>query len=148
MARFVFMDRARRLTLVVLLVSHWALVVGASRPHSAAFDEVARLAGGRMGLAIADHGFNPESGLLPQRWAALPLWWVGVEIPEPGSAARRDFGLGGPGSDGAVGPVRIDWPSGRAEVFDVPGIRRVLVVREGEGRPPGEDGRGGGEADP
>ena len=48
---------------------------------------------------------------------------------------RVHFGLGGPGSDGAVGPVRIDWPSGRAEVFDVSGIRRVLVVREGQGDP-------------
>jgi hypothetical protein len=43
------------------------------------------------------------------------------------------FGLG---AAAAVENIEVDWPGGRRERFPAPGVDRLVVLREGEGKPP------------
>lgn len=48
------------------------------------------------------------------------------------SDMRPHFGLG---SSTKVDSLEVHWPSGAAEVFEVPKIDRVITLREGDGKP-------------
>lgn len=61
-------------TLVVLLLAiHWVMAVTGVRHKSTTFDEIAHMTGGYSYLVTGDYRLNPENGLLPQLWGALPL---------------------------------------------------------------------------
>jgi hypothetical protein len=45
---------------------------------------------------------------------------------------RAHFGLG---KSDHVDGLHVLWPSGKKERFDVPGVDRVQVIHEGEGKP-------------
>ncbi len=87
------------LVVTVLLVLHWGLAVSSSVEKSATFDEVAHVAAGYLYWTAGDYRFNPESGNLPQRWAALPLLAQRVAVPPPESPARRQGNVWTAGRD-------------------------------------------------
>ncbi len=72
---------------VALAVLHAALAVTASRGKSMTSDEIAHLTAGRAYNTRGDYRLQPENGNLPQRWAALPLGWLGARLPSPTEAA-------------------------------------------------------------
>ncbi len=95
----------------VVLIVHYALAVSAASRQGACFDEVAHVTAGITYWTRGEHGFNPENGNLPQRWAAIPLLIAGRE-PPPVDAAYR-------GSD--------VWTSGRRFLHEEgDGGRRAL----------------------
>lgn len=83
-------SRLREILAVVgLLAAHWALAVTSSLEQSPTFDEGVHLVAGYVYWAAGDYRFNPESGVLTQRWAALPLLLQAIAIPGPEDPARR-----------------------------------------------------------
>lgn len=74
---------------VVLLAAHGWLAVSSAAEKSVTFDEVAHLGGGILSWKTGDHRFNAESGILPQRWAALPLLAQPVNVPDSDHPALR-----------------------------------------------------------
>ena len=48
------------------------------------------------------------------------------------SDQRLHFGIG---SNSKIEKVEVQWPSGTAEEFSVPGVDRILTLTEGQGRP-------------
>jgi 4-amino-4-deoxy-L-arabinose transferase-like glycosyltransferase len=56
-----------------LLALYWWMAISVSDQNSGGFDEIAHLTAGTSFLLHADYRLNPENGLLPQLWAALPL---------------------------------------------------------------------------
>ncbi|MEE8526481.1 MAG: hypothetical protein V3T72_21310 [Thermoanaerobaculia bacterium] len=89
------MDRShqRRLgegiLVLALVAAHGWLAISSSIEKSVAFDEVAHIGGGILAWKTGDYRFNAESGILPQRWAALPYLWREVTVPGPEHPARR-----------------------------------------------------------
>ncbi len=73
----------------LLLALHWGLAVTSSVGKSATFDEGVHVVAGYFYWAAGDFRFNPESGNLTQRWAALPLLAQDVTVPPPGYPPRR-----------------------------------------------------------
>lgn len=72
-----------------LLVLHWTLAVTSSLEKSPTFDEGAHVVAGYTYWSAGDYRFNPESGVLVQRWAALPLLLLDVDVPGPDYLPRR-----------------------------------------------------------
>lgn len=72
-----------------LLMAHWTLAVTSSLEKSPTFDEGAHVVAGYYYWAAGDYRFNPESGVLIQRWAALPLLLLDVDVPGPEYLPRR-----------------------------------------------------------
>jgi 4-amino-4-deoxy-L-arabinose transferase-like glycosyltransferase len=71
-------------TLVILYgVMAWSGI----REKSTTFDEMAHLTGGYSYWQTGDYRLNPENGILPQRWAALPLFMMDVRFPD-----QKQFG--------------------------------------------------------
>ena len=66
----------------VLLILFGAMAWTATRQKCTTFDEIAHLTGGYSHWLTGDYRLNPESGLLPQRWAALPLLLCDVRFPQ------------------------------------------------------------------
>lgn len=62
--------------------------------------------------------------------------WVRLAHPTSSYLASNDprahFGLG---SAQSIDQLIIEWPSGQRETFAVPGVDRVITVKEGEGQP-------------
>jgi hypothetical protein len=92
--------RARRVAshaLALALLAAMACIadLGAAR-EGPSFDEPLHLAAGAALLATGDFRLDQGSGVLPQIWAALPLWWSGASLDEGAAAwARSDiWGLG------------------------------------------------------
>jgi hypothetical protein len=48
------------------------------------------------------------------------------------SDRRVHFGLG---SSKAVAPIEIRWPSGLTETFETPAVDRIVILKEGTGKP-------------
>jgi hypothetical protein len=66
---------------LVLLALHFALGVAAKREASVTADELVHLTGGLAYWQLHDYRLHPENGILPQRWAALPMWLGGAPFP-------------------------------------------------------------------
>ena len=58
----------------LLLALHFALAVGSKLHESTTVDELVHLTAGVSYWANHDYRLQPENGILPQRWAALPAW--------------------------------------------------------------------------
>ena len=65
----------------VLLALHYALAVGSKLDESTTSDELVHLTGGFSYWQNHDYRLHPENGILPQRWAALPVWLAGAKFP-------------------------------------------------------------------
>jgi hypothetical protein len=67
---------------VLLLVLFAWMADSSTRDKCAAFDEVAHLTGGYSYWETRDYRLNPENGMLPQRWTALPAYFRGLTFPD------------------------------------------------------------------
>ncbi len=81
--------RQRRLTLTtwlliaLVIVLHGLAAVSAMTNKSTTNDEIAHLTGGYAYNHFGDYRIQPENGVLPQRWHALPLLFAEVNFPPP-----------------------------------------------------------------
>ncbi len=73
---------------IALLAGHGWLAVSSSLEKSLTFDEIAHLGGGILAAKTGDYRFNAESGILPQRWAAVPFWGRQLSLPPADQPAR------------------------------------------------------------
>ncbi len=73
--------RAVWIAAAVLLAIHFALAVGGKREASTTSDELVHLTAGLSYWRNHDYRLHPENGNLPQRWAALPIYLAGAELP-------------------------------------------------------------------
>jgi len=80
---------AEILLVLALSAAHGWLAISSAAEKSPAFDEVAHIGGGILAWKTGDLRFNAESGILAQRFAALPYLWREVAIPGPDDPARR-----------------------------------------------------------
>jgi Dolichyl-phosphate-mannose-protein mannosyltransferase len=64
-----------------LLVVHGTMALTAVREKSMTADEIAHLTAGHAYNTRNDYRLQPENGNLPQRWAALPLLFLGAPLP-------------------------------------------------------------------
>lgn len=104
--------RLRLLLALLLGAIHGWLALSVSDRHSAVFDEPPHLVSGLAYWTEADFRFQPENGLLPQRWFGLSLLLApDVQPPEPrGTAWDRadvwalgeDLLHGGESSSGSI----------------------------------------------
>ncbi len=69
-----------------LLVVHAWIALEASTHKSTTNDEIAHLTGGYTFNTLGDFRIQPENGVLPQRWHALPLSWTRPTLPELAAA--------------------------------------------------------------
>lgn len=65
----------------VLLLMHFALAVGSKRHESTTSDEIAHLTAGFAYWRFDDYRLQPENGVLPQRWEALPAYIERAKFP-------------------------------------------------------------------
>lgn len=65
----------------LLAIHAWGALAG-SRHKSTTNDEIAHITGGYAFNAYSDFRIQPENGVLPQRWHALPLAWMEPEFPD------------------------------------------------------------------
>lgn len=72
---------ARGLLVVLLLAAYWSMAVTAASRKSPAFDELAHLTAGYSYWVTRDYRLHAENGLLPQKWAALPLVFSDAHFP-------------------------------------------------------------------
>jgi hypothetical protein len=69
-----------------LLLLFAAMAWSAVREKSTTFDEMAHLTGGYSYWTTRDYRLHPENGILPQRWASLPLLAMGLKFPDTDQA--------------------------------------------------------------
>src|SRR5262249_38061037 len=69
------------LLVFLLLAGYWLMATSAARQKCAAFDEPLHLTAGYSYWTTGDYRLHPENGMLPQRWAALPLLFTNVRFP-------------------------------------------------------------------
>jgi Dolichyl-phosphate-mannose-protein mannosyltransferase len=78
--------RPRRLWLALLVATlcalHAWMAASVSRTFSTTSDEIAHLTAGYTYWTQADYRYQPENGIFPQRWAALPLLWMDIRGPK------------------------------------------------------------------
>ena len=74
---------------VVILACWWALAVSGETGKSPAFDEIAHLTAGYSYWLTGDYRLHPENGVLPQRWASLPLLLGQYRFPDLDQPAWR-----------------------------------------------------------
>lgn len=65
----------------LLLLVHFGLAVGSKCRESTTSDELAHLTAGTSYWRNHDYRLQPENGILPQRWAALPTALAGPPLP-------------------------------------------------------------------
>ena len=75
---------------IVLVGLYWAMAVSSQLDKSAAFDEIAHLTAGYSYWTLDDYRLHPENGVLPQRWAALPLLAGDYRFPSLDQKAWRN----------------------------------------------------------
>jgi len=71
-----------RAVVALLLALYWAMSVSAIHHKSATFDEPIHLRAGYMAWSAADYRLDPENGILPSRWGAIPLLFADARFPE------------------------------------------------------------------
>jgi hypothetical protein len=64
-----------------LLALHYGLAVGSKLHESTTSDELVHLTAGVSYWVNHDYRLQPENGILPQRWAALPTWLAHPKFP-------------------------------------------------------------------
>ncbi len=72
-----------------LLIAHFGLAIGSKWHESTTSDEIAHLTAGFAYWRFNDYRLQPENGVLPQRWAALPTFLQGATFPTLNQAAWR-----------------------------------------------------------
>src|SRR6185295_5044903 len=77
-----FLKSYRWLIVAILLVAFGAMAWTATREKSPAYDELAHLTAGYSYWLTGDYRLHPENGVLPQRWAALPMLVSQPQFPE------------------------------------------------------------------
>lgn len=75
------------LLVLALCALHVWMASSVSRTFSNTFDELAHLTAGHAYWTRGDYRFQPENGVFPQRWAALPLLAQDVTLPPPNDDA-------------------------------------------------------------
>ena len=65
-----------------MLAWYFASAMSAAATKSVAFDEILHLAGGYSYWKFCDFRFQPENGILPQRWATIPLLFGDTKFPD------------------------------------------------------------------
>lgn len=68
--------------MIALCALHAWMAASVSRVFSCTADEVAHLTSGYAFWSFDDYRLQPENGVLPQRWAALPLLGMNPRFPE------------------------------------------------------------------
>lgn len=76
--------------MVGLLVLYAVMAWTSVREKSTTFDEIAHLTAGYSYWTTGDYRLDPENGVLPQRWAALPLLAMDVHFPDTDQAAWQE----------------------------------------------------------
>jgi len=75
----------RRPWLLILVLAlcglHAWMASSVSRTFGTTSDEIVHLTSGYAYWTQHDYRLQPENGILPQRWAALPLLWMDVKFP-------------------------------------------------------------------
>lgn len=66
---------------LLLLALYLLLILTSIRHKAPGFDEPAHVVGGLSYWTTGDFRLQPENGVLPQRWCALPLLATGVALP-------------------------------------------------------------------
>ena len=66
---------------IALLAAHYALAYTATLGASSTFDEPLHMVAGVAYWTLEDYRLQPENGILPQRWCALPLLAMGLQFP-------------------------------------------------------------------
>ncbi len=82
---------------IVLVCLYWVMAVSSQLDKSAAFDEIAHVTAGYSYWTLDDYRLHPENGVLPQRWATLPLLAGDYRFPSLDQDAWRhgfEFELG------------------------------------------------------
>ena len=69
------------LAVAAVLALHVGLALWAAAGESVTADEILHITGGYFYDRDGDFRLQPENGVLPQRWAALPLWLDGAPSP-------------------------------------------------------------------
>jgi 4-amino-4-deoxy-L-arabinose transferase-like glycosyltransferase len=69
-----------------LLILYGAMAWTSAREECTTFDEMAHLTAGYSYWLTGDYRLHPENGVLPQRWAALPLVAMDVRFPDTNRA--------------------------------------------------------------
>lgn len=82
-------SRTNILAISSLLLIHAWIALGASLHKSTTNDEIAHVTGGYTFNALGDFRIQPENGVLPQRWHALPLTWMNPQFPDLENEAWR-----------------------------------------------------------
>ncbi len=80
-----------------LIALYFSLAVTAADRQSATYDEPAHLVAGYSYWKTPDIRLQPANGILPQRWAALPLLWKDIKFPSlqsPDWHASNDLEMG------------------------------------------------------
>ena len=75
---------------VILLAAYFALAVTSVLNKSVTYDEPVHLAGGYVYWTRGDYRINPENGILPQRWMALPLLAGSWNFPDLNAPPNYD----------------------------------------------------------
>jgi len=70
------------LVVAALLAGYYALALSATLDKCVCFDEIAHLTAGYSYWLFNDYRLQPENGILPQRWGALPLLLTRPTFPE------------------------------------------------------------------
>lgn len=73
----------------LLLAIHFVLAVGSKLRESTTSDEIAHVTAGFAYWRFDDYRLQPENGVLPQRWAALPIYLQGAAFPSLDQPAWR-----------------------------------------------------------
>jgi hypothetical protein len=92
-------NRAADLLALVLAIAHTVLAFTAAETKSPTFDEPTHFAAGYSYWLRHDFRLDAESGILSQRWAAIPLLIARPQFPAVHSAAWRDAAQGEVGSE-------------------------------------------------
>lgn len=74
---------------VALAACYWIMAVSGQLEKSTTFDEIAHLTAGYSYWLANDYRLHPENGVLPQRWAALPLLFGDYRFPARDQPAWR-----------------------------------------------------------
>lgn len=84
---------------LLLCLLHWWLACTAAATKSATFDEPTHFAAGYSYWLRNDYRLDPEAGVLPLRWATLPLLWSRPAFPAADAPAWLSADQGNVGSD-------------------------------------------------
>ncbi len=72
-----------------LLLLHYILGLSATLNKCTTFDEIFHVVGGYSYNRFGDFRLQPENGMLPQRWLALPLVFQKLDFPPPDTPAWK-----------------------------------------------------------